>query len=224
MFDNKKRKEDRLNDCVSDTMDVCTYNLVMGICVLYGLIVNAILVNVAGPFMESINYSMFIIVYFVCITVGALISAKSSNPFLSFIGYNLICISMGLLLALFLPFFDAEMITNAALATALVTTAMVLLSQVFPKFFNELKSVLFFGLLAMVVIELIFLIAGWSTGWIDFIAVGLFSLYIGYDFHVAQRYPKTLDNAVDCTVDLYLDIINLFVRLLRLFARSRSRN
>ena len=34
------------------------------------------------------------------------------------------------------------------------------------------------------------------------------------DWAKAQEKPKTLDNAVDSAVDLYLDIINLFVRLL----------
>jgi FtsH-binding integral membrane protein len=38
----------------------------------------------------------------------------------------------------------------------------------------------------------------------------------------AQRYPKTADNAVDCAVDIYLDIINLFLRLLRILGRRRN--
>ena len=38
--------------------------------------------------------------------------------------------------------------------------------------------------------------------------------YIGYDWAKAQEKRKTLDNAVDSAVDLYLDVINLFVRLL----------
>ena len=29
-------------------------------------------------------------------------------------------------------------------------------------------------------------------------------------------YPKTLDNAVDSALDIYLDVINLFLRILRI--------
>nr|MCR5618576.1 Bax inhibitor-1 family protein [Lachnospiraceae bacterium] len=54
------------------------------------------------------------------------------------------------------------------------------------------------------------------------IGAALFSGYIGYDFWRAQQFPKTLDNAVDCAVDIYLDIINLFLRILRILAGSRS--
>ena len=32
-------------------------------------------------------------------------------------------------------------------------------------------------------------------------------------------YPKTVDNAVDCALDIYLDIINIFIRLLALLSR-----
>ena len=51
-------------------------------------------------------------------------------------------------------------------------------------------------------------------------SAGIFSLYIGYDYQRAQFYPPTVDNAVDCALDIYLDIINLFLDILRILARS----
>jgi len=51
-------------------------------------------------------------------------------------------------------------------------------------------------------------------GIIDYISAGIFSLYIGYDMHRAHSIPKTLDNAIDVSLSLYLDIINLFLNLL----------
>ena len=56
----------------------------------------------------------------------------------------------------------------------------------------------------------------------DWIAAGLFSLYIGFDLYRSQQFPKTLDNAVDCALDIYLDIANLFIRLLRVMSRRRN--
>ena len=49
--------------------------------------------------------------------------------------------------------------------------------------------------------------------------MAIFSGYIGYDWARAQALPKTLDNAVDCAAALYVDIVILFLRLLRMFAR-----
>jgi FtsH-binding integral membrane protein len=50
----------------------------------------------------------------------------------------------------------------------------------------------------------------------------MFCLYIGYDVHRSQQFAKTLDNAVDCALDIYLDIANLFLRLLRLLSRKNK--
>ena len=58
----------------------------------------------------------------------------------------------------------------------------------------------------------------------DWIAAGLFSLYIGYDIYRSQQYPKTLDNAVDSALDIYMDIANLFMRILSILGDSRSSN
>ena len=42
------------------------------------------------------------------------------------------------------------------------------------------------------------------------------------DFHRSQMYPKTLDNAVDSALDIYLDVINLFLKVLRILAKAKG--
>ncbi len=49
----------------------------------------------------------------------------------------------------------------------------------------------------------------------------LFCGYIGYDWARANQIPKTVDNAIDSAAALYMDIINLFLRILRIMGRSR---
>ncbi|MBT7579493.1 MAG: hypothetical protein HN633_12065, partial [Candidatus Marinimicrobia bacterium] len=49
----------------------------------------------------------------------------------------------------------------------------------------------------------------------------IFCGYIGYDWGRANQIPKTLDNAVDSAAALYMDIINLFLRVLRILGRRR---
>jgi len=77
-------------------------------------------------------------------------------------------------------------------------------------------------LIALVVCELVLLLLRIPQNVTDWIAAGIFSLYIAYDIHRSQKFPKTLDNAVDCALDIYLDIANLFIRILRSMGRKKD--
>ena len=52
----------------------------------------------------------------------------------------------------------------------------------------------------------------------DWIVALIFCGYIGLDWVRAQSIPKNANNAIDSVVALYLDIINLFVRLLSIMS------
>jgi FtsH-binding integral membrane protein len=56
----------------------------------------------------------------------------------------------------------------------------------------------------------------------DWLVVCLFSCYIGFDISFAKNRPRTLDNAIDSACGLYLDIVNLFLRILMIIARNRK--
>jgi len=58
-------------------------------------------------------------------------------------------------------------------------------------------------------------------GIIDWIVVLIFCGYIGYDWGRANNIPRTVDNAVDSAAELYMDIINLFLRILRILGRRK---
>lgn len=58
-----------------------------------------------------------------------------------------------------------------------------------------------------------------AAGWVDWLAAGIFTLYIGYDCHRAMAIPATGRNSVDVAISLYLDIYNLFLTILRLLSR-----
>lgn len=213
-FNIKNRKDSRTE--MEDTISPRTYNAILGGTLLYGFLVNALLVLVARPLVEAIDPVVFLIGYLVSALVGALIANKSSNPAISFVGYNLIVVPVGLLLAIVLPGYDARQIFLAALLTGVVTLVMMLLTVSFPNFFASLGSTLFWSLLICVVVEFIALLLGYGGDIFNWIFVAIFSLYIGYDWHRAQVYSKTVDNAIDSAVDLYLDIINVFLRILDL--------
>ena len=76
--------------------------------------------------------------------------------------------------------------------------------------------VLLAGLVAEVVATLLL---GYRGAAFDWFFVLIFSGYIGYDIAKSQAYPKTVDNAVDCALDIYIGSINLFIRLLSILNR-----
>lgn len=202
-------------------LDDRTYNLALGGCIIYGLVLNIIMCAMLGNRMMRVNPLFLIIGYFVCVIVGTLMSSKSDNPVISFVGYNLIVVPVGLVLSITISAYvmagAGVLIFRAIILTAASAITMIVLSITFPDFFSKLGGILFAALLGLVVVELIM--------WFFFpaaqeifavIGAAIFALYIGYDYWRAQQYPKTLDNAIDCAVDIYLDIINLFLRILRI--------
>ena len=68
--------------------------------------------------------------------------------------------------------------------------------------------------------ELVMLWLGVSNIGISWIAAIVFSLYIAYDVYESQEYPPTMDNAIDSALDIYLDIANLFLRILQLLGNK----
>ena len=60
------------------------------------------------------------------------------------------------------------------------------------------------------------------SGIFNWVFVLIFSGYIGYDWYRAQNVAPTADNAIDCVCARYMDIVNLFIRLLRIFEKKQN--
>ena len=73
---------------------------------------------------------------------------------------------------------------------------------------------LFVALIALVIASIIEMFLRSNLLIVSYIAALIFSLYIGYDIYRAQRTEPTLDKAIDSALSVYLDIINLFMRIL----------
>ena len=209
---------------VSYTMNVRTYNMVLGGLILYGFIVNAIIVGVADDFFLSFSPVAFLIGYFVSALIGCFLSAGSTNPFVSFIGYNFVVLPIGALLSICLRAYELGDIFSAIVVTGIVVAVMLLWAIINPTFFEGMGRTLFFSLLIGIIAELVAGFMGYGGDIFNWFFVSIFSLYIGYDWCKAQSYSKTLDNAVDSALDIYLDIINLFIRILEIMAKSKSKD
>lgn len=224
---SQQRRIDRMNQAFSMNGIISNraYNLVMGGVLLYGILVNIILCVTVGNVFEYVNPIAWIIGYVVLCIIGIVMSSKSSNPIISFIGYNFVVVPMGLVISTAVEAYggiDSRVVVLAFVYTAIITGCMIALSVVKPEFFATLGRFLFVALIGLVVCELFLLIFRVDQVVTAWISAGIFSLYIGYDIYRSQQFPKTVDNAVDCALDIYIDIANLFMDILRILGRSNN--
>ncbi|MCL1122272.1 Bax inhibitor-1 family protein [Shewanella seohaensis] len=198
------------------------YNLVIGLTLLWGFAVNYMMVSHIDPeAIASVNPWIFFIGYFASCFFGIYLFQRSTNPLVSFIGYNFVVVPFGLIINMVVSQYDPELVTEAIRITGLVTIAMMCLGTLFPAFFQKIAGVLTMALLLVIVVELIeIFIFNTHHGILDWIVVVIFCGYIGYDWGRANQIPKTVDNAVDSAAALYMDIINLFLRILRILGRK----
>lgn len=190
------------------------YNLAIGVILLWGFAINVIMCTFFQDVFVTWNPVAVIIGYFIVAIIGICMSIFSDNTIISFIGYNLVILPVGVVLSISLEDYYVSSVLYAFIQAALITLLMIVIATIKPEIFESMGRTLFICLTGAIVIEFIMIFVGVNPRWWDWIVALIFCGYIGYDWTEAQKKRKTLDNAVDSAMDLYLDIINLFVRLL----------
>lgn len=205
------------------TVSGATYNLVIGLVLCWGFLVNWVIVReVDTEWLSSINPWIFFAGYFASCFFGVFLFNKSEEPAISFIGYNFVVVPFGLIVNLVVSRYHPVLVVQAIQVTAMVTVFMMLLGTLFPRFFQAIHNGLIVSLLGVLVIELFqIFVLGIHSNWIDWAVALIFCGYIGYDWGRANQIPKTVDNAIDSAAAIYMDIINLFLRILRILGRRR---
>lgn len=185
----------------------------------YGLVLTYIMASFFAPVVPSMGF--LIGVGLVLPIIGCFIAMSDNLP-LSFIGYNMIVIPIGLCLGPIANLVSPTIVQDAALITAIITGLMMFAGYTYPNLFKNLGGVLFYSLLGLVVVRILqmFIPALAGLTIIDYLAAGIFSLYIGYDMYRASTVGRTYTNALHIAVSLYLDIINLFLTLVSIFSNN----
>lgn len=208
------------------------YNLLIGATLTWGFFLNFLIMQFAGPAILNMvisspaSYSTFMIGFLVAYIALVLIGStmvRSYNPVRCFVGYNLIAVPVGVVVAIATIGYEPQLVTRAALITAIITLIMMIVSTLAPSVFQRMGTGLGVALLGVIVVESIaMLLFRMNITFIDWIVVGIMCLYIGFDWVRANSVQRTATNAIAAASALYLDIINIFLRVLRILARSRS--
>ena len=203
------------------------YNLIIGAMLLWGFFLNYVTVAAFGrqvmAMVAGMNPAVFLIGYFVLVIAGNVMVVKGGAA-LSFVGYTLIAAPIGIVVCMSVQGIPVDVVKSAVLITAIVTLSFMIAGTLFTGFFLKLGRVLFFSLLFTIVGGLVSMLLFRGRGYMlyEWLGAGIFSLYIGYDWARANTCARTVDNAIDLSASLYLDIINLFLRILRIMNKNRD--
>ena len=156
---------------------------------------------------------------FILTIAGIVMMSGKQSVGLSLTGYVIFASTFGLTASFGLANYDLPTINTAFIATAAITFVFGALGVTFPKFFQRVYGIGFGVLLATILVEIVLMFMGVSQSITDLIVIVVFAGFIGYDTYVATTVPPTLPNAVLMASNLFVDIINVFLRILNILGR-----
>ena len=153
------------------------------------------------------------------------VHAVADKSPLNLVAYFTYVFLFGLLLAplvLYAAHTQPQVLTQASILTAIVFTGLTGYVFVSKKDFSFLGGALTIGIFAMFGIAIAGMIFGFSPGlWYSVLGVVLFSGYVLYDTSkILLHYP--VHRHVSAAIVLFVDVINLFVHILRLMMSRRD--
>lgn len=160
---------------------------------------------------------------------GVLISSFSNSPVISLMGYALIAGPFGILLGPVIAMHATVAIWKALFITSTVVIVLGMIGAAYPKSLESWSGPLLGALLILILGYFLIPIGAWfglhlETGlmmW-DWIGLIVFGALVIFDLNRAMRIPRTLNNSIDCAIALYLDFVNIFIRILSLTGNSSS--
>lgn len=198
---------------------------------VYGLLSISILLAAGASWMTISNQSfletvynnllLFIVLEFAAIFFTFWARKKETLGLVALFSFTLLT---GITTAPILVMYGATTVTQAAFLTGIIFVGLTLYTLLSKRDFSFLGGMLTTSLLVLIVGGLLnaFLFKSPAVSFIYSAAgVIIFSGFIIFDtFNIMKRYPT--DEYISATLSLYLDILNLFLMLLRLLGLNRD--
>ncbi|MGM9849520.1 MAG: Bax inhibitor-1/YccA family protein [Bacilli bacterium] len=133
----------------------------------------------------------------------------------------------GLTLSFIFVVFKMESIVLVFGITSLMFAVMALIGHFANVDLTKLGPILFMGLLGIVIASIINIFVGSEAFDLGLTIIGIiiFTVYIAYDIQKVKYIANELEEdkaSIICAFELYLDFINLFIKLLRLLGKSKD--
>jgi len=182
----------------------------------------------AASLALSWEYSLVLFVpAFIASIVGILIAHNNDDPLISIGGYLLLTVSFGAITGPVVAMYTPASVARILFLTTVVVIGLGIAGAILPKSLENWWSWLFGGLLLLLAGQVLLPLTAYlgvpvgnaMTLW-DWAGVALFSGFVLFDLNRAMRIPYTMNNAIDAAVEVYLDFINLLLRLLSLLGEA----
>ncbi len=213
-------------DTGSETLSQSTYSLIISLMVTYGLTLSGF-----GAFLTrniQLSGTAGVLAFFVILGMTLLTGARI-HPIITWFGYTTMALLMGAISGPFIAQYTAASALRIFALTGIITLGLGFVGVIFPRNLRMFGSILMTGILLLIVAQFgtaLFALMGMPvTGAmriLDWVGIGLFSVFLIYDFNQAYRKTYNVDNAFNAGVEIYLDFINVFIRLLSLFGEKKG--
>ena len=201
------------------------YNLLTFGLVTLSFIVTYFMYNSAtNGFLAELNAKMNPILSLVLYLAGSIAGLIAMNVGkdrqilgLTIAGYSLFTLTFGGTLAKVLTHYNVGTIYYAFAITACISGMFLIAGVIFPEFFSRIGGILSAALLGLLIAELVAIfVFHVDQTFLDFIAIALFGGCLGfYSWRMGADAP-TVPNAFYYAANVYLAIVNILIRVLRL--------
>lgn len=213
-IENRWEQREKQEYVPEDEISTESYNAFLGGLFIYGLLLNAF---ICAGFEDKVTHCspvLLLAIYLACLFLGKKISVLSNSPLLTFLGYSLVTAPLGVIIAAILHGMGSdvrEIIVQTVLITAGILACVTIISVVKPEWFLDYGMTALALAGSMVTTELVILAFGLSQSGPAWAIAFLLGIRITNHYRKAQTFQKTLSNAVNGALDVYLDLINIFV-------------
>lgn len=175
---------------------------------------------------SGINYIIFIIAEIVA-AIALTVFIRKLNPFVAKMLYILYCGLTGLSLTGIFVVYTASSICYVFLATAMIFGIFALFGKFTKLNLRKWSTYLFIGLSAIIILEIInlFLLNNTLNMILCIATIIVFCCYVAYDVNRGLDEDFLVDSenkGIYIAFQLFLDFINIFIELLRLFGNRRD--
>ena len=183
-----------------------------------------------GPLMYNIFFFFVLPIAIIEIVIAVILGIRlqKMNPITTKILYIVYCILTGITFSIIFVAFKVSSLISIFIITAVIFALIALYGYTTKKDLTKLGTIIFIGLLGLIIGELInafiFKNATMDLG-LTIIGVIIFVGYIAYDVNKVKELLPFIGEekaAVYGAFQLYLDFINLFIRLLELFGKRND--
>lgn len=211
------------NKIISNTFSWLFVGLIICFGISYITTLNDDIINQVYGALNGIGYIVYLIAELaIAITLSLFI--RKLSPILAKILYIIYTALTGLSLSGIFIIYTHSSIAFVFLATAIIFGIFAIVGKVTKIDLTKFSTYLFIALISIIVLEIIniFLANNTLNMILCIVSILVFSGYVAYDIKLALNKSFLVDSdnkAIYCAFQLFIDFINLFIELLRLFGK-----